>query len=63
MKVRQTKKKSIEDFCFGGNNWAGKELPTSWHVKLIYRTGLDHEAVELRTNTWQRYAWEHSLGE
>lgn len=50
------------DFCFGGGIWAGKRLPTSWHVRLIYRTGLDHEAAELRTNTWQRCAWEHSLG-
>lgn len=49
--------------CFGGSNWAKKGLPTSWHVRLIYRTGLDHEAAEQRTNTWQRCAWEHSLGE
>ena len=59
----KNKKKSTKDFCFDGGKWAGKGLPTSWHVRLICKTGLDHEAAERRTNTWQRYAWEHSLGE
>lgn len=31
--------------------WAGKRLPTSWHVRPTYRTGLDHAAAELRTST------------
>lgn len=60
--VKKRKWDKQRGFCFGGGIWAGKRLPTSWHVRLTYRTGLDHAAAELRTSTWQRCAWEHSLG-